>query len=307
MKITYRKATPADMHEITTLLAALYEMPFDEMREENEELFADKNQAFFLAYDNENPVAVSHGAIRREYVNGTDESPVGFLEAIYVTHEYRKHGIAARLVRFTELWMAQNGCRQAASDCEITNTVSRNFHLKIGYRETERCIYFAKPLAPPAYEICPINDTYRAEIQPVLNESWRGPFIAVNAKLWDTREMAGFAAIHDGEVLGYLLYEFHSNVCEIMVLESLAQNIGIASALIKETKQLARTKGVQKIIVQTNNANFHAIRFYQRRGFILREVRINAYEAARKIKPSIPLHGKEGIPLRDEIEFEISI
>jgi len=38
--------------------------------------------------------------------------------------------------------------------------------------------------------------------------------------------MPGFAAVCGDEVLEYLLYEFHDGVCEIMVLESVAQNIG---------------------------------------------------------------------------------
>ena len=90
-----------------------------------------------------------------------------------------------------------------------------------------------------------------------------------------------------------------------MVLESVVQNIGIASALIEQVKHAAMANGVSKIIVQTSNDNTHAFRFYQRRGFKIREFRLGAMEAARQLKPSIPLIGEDGIPLRDEIEFEI--
>jgi GNAT superfamily N-acetyltransferase len=119
--------------------------------------------------------------------------------------------------------------------------------------------------------------------------------------------MPGFAAFSGDEILGYLLYELHDGVCEIMVLESIAQNIGIATALIEEVKQFAKSKGVSRIIVQTSNDNSHAFRFYQRRGFTIREIRLGAMDAARKLKPSIPLIGEDGIPLRDEIEFEMKV
>ena len=119
--------------------------------------------------------------------------------------------------------------------------------------------------------------------------------------------MPGFAAVSGDEVLGYLLYEFHDGVCEIMVLESVAQNIGIATALIAQVKQTAKSNGISKVIVQTSNDNTHAFRFYQRRGFTIREIRLGAMDAARKLKPSIPLIGEESIPLRDEIEFEIEV
>jgi GNAT superfamily N-acetyltransferase len=104
-----------------------------------------------------------------------------------------------------------------------------------------------------------------------------------------------------------LLYEFHDGECEIMVLESVAQNIGVATALIERVKQAARLGGASKVIVQTSNDNTHAFQFYQRRGFTIRQFRFGALDAARQLKPSIPLVGEDGIPLRDEIEFEIEV
>jgi len=157
------------------------------------------------------------------------------------------------------------------------------------------------------YEILPVDPVLREKLQPILDETWSSPLLAINGKLWDSRTMPGYVAVNGDEILGYLLYEFHDGVCEIMVLESVAQNIGLASAFIGQMKQTAKSGGVNKVIVQTSNDNTHAFRFYQRRGFTIREVRIGAMDAARKLKPSIPLIGEEGIPLRDEIEFEIEV
>jgi ribosomal protein S18 acetylase RimI-like enzyme len=157
------------------------------------------------------------------------------------------------------------------------------------------------------YEIQEVDDVIRDKVQPILDDTWGAPYIAINGKLWDSRTMPGYAAVHNDEVLGYLLYEFHSGVCEIMVLESVALNIGIASALLEQVKQNAKSNGVTKITVQTSNDNTHAFRFYQRRGFTIREIRLGAMDTARRLKPSIPLLGEEGIPLRDEIEFELEV
>ena len=306
-KITYRKTTSVDIEIVSDLLSILYEMPKEEVLEENEQLFSDANQAFFLALDGEVAVGVSHGSLRREYINGTNDDLKGYLEAIYVLPEYRLHGIAAELVRVAEIWMGMNGCREVASDCLIENTDSYKFHQKIGFTETERCIFFLKAIESPAYEIQPICESLRATIQPIIDKSWNGPYLAINGKLWDTRTMPGFAATVNNEILGYLLYEFHDDECEIMVLESIAQNIGIATALIEQVKQEAKSNGINTVIVQTSNDNIHAFRFYQRRGFAIREIRLGAYESARKLKPTIPLVGRDGIPLCDEIEFAISV
>ena len=164
--------------------------------------------------------------------------------------------------------------------------------------------YFQKP---QPYEIREVDDALRRKIQPILDETWGAPFLAVNGKLRDSRTMQGYAAVSEDSIAGYLLYEFHDEVCEIMVLESVAQNIGIATALIEQVKHMAKTNGVSKIIVQTSNDNTHAFRFYQRRGFTIREMRLGAIDTARQLKPSIPFIGEEGIPLRDEIEFEIEV
>ena len=307
MSITYRKATYDDMNAVTDMLCVLYEMKQDEVLEENEQLFADTNQAFFLAFDVDTPIGVSHGSLRREYVNGTNDDLKGYLEAIYVLPEYRNRGIAAELVRVTERWAAMNGCHEVASDCLIENTDSYNFHLKIGYKETERCVFFLKELEPLDYEIKQIDEVLREKIQPILENTWGSPLLAINGKLWDSRTMPGYAAVCCDDILGYLLYEFHDNVCEIMALQSVARNIGVASALIEYVKQTARENILSNVIVQTSNDNTHAIRFYQRRGFTIREIRINALEISRQLKPSIPLVGKDGIPLRDEIEFMIEV
>ena len=318
MGITYRKAKQSDIDAATDLLCLLYSseglgLSREELYTENGQLFADRNQVIFLAFDDCKPVGISHGSLRREYVNGANDGLKGYLEAIYVLPEYRKNGIAAELVRITERWTAQQGCREFASDSLLDNTDSFNFHLKIGFEETERNIFYLKKIESQTYEIFKIDDALREKIQPILNETWGSPMLAINGKLWDSRSMPGFVAVsatppvETCEILGYLLYEFHEGVCEIMVLESVAQKIGIATALIEKVKQIAKSGGMKKIIVQTSNDNTHAFRFYQRRGFTIREVRLGALDAARKIKPSIPLIGEEGIPLSDEIEFELEI
>ena len=307
MKITYRKAILSDIDIVTDLLCKLYEMPRDELTAENEQHFADANQAFFLAFDEDEPVGISHGSLRREYINGANDGLKGYLEAIYVLPEYRMNGIAAELVKITEQWAGRQGCREFASDCLLENTDSNNFHLKIGFEETERNIFFLKAIELKSYEICEIDTSIREKVQPILDETWGSPLLAINGKLWDSRNMPGFAAVSGDEVLGYLLYEFHDGVCEVMVLESVAQNIGVASTLIAQVKRTAKSGGVNKVIVQTSNDNTHAFRFYQRRGFTIREVRLGALDAVRNIKPSIPLIGEDGIPLRDEIEFEIEV
>jgi len=164
-----------------------------------------------------------------------------------------------------------------------------------------------KPTAPLGYAIHDIDPTLRGQVQFLVDESWSGPFIVANGKMHDTRTLPGYAAVYDGEVLGYLLFELRNDECEIMVLESITPNIGIATTLIERVIQTANANNAHKIVVRTTNDNTHALRFYQRRGFIMSEIRLNIMEAARMLKPTIPYHGMDGISMRDEITFALHI
>ena len=83
---------------------------------------------------------------RFDYVEGTESSPVGYLEGIYVMPEYRHKGIAKELVEYAKKWSLDNGCIELASDCEIENDVSRKFHTSIGFEEANTIVCFTMKL-----------------------------------------------------------------------------------------------------------------------------------------------------------------
>jgi len=70
---------------------------------------------------------------------------------------------------------------------------------------------------------------------------------------------------------------------------------------------IAKENHCRRIWLVTTNDNTPAISFYQRVGFSLRDVHINALEKSRELKPSIPLVGFDNIPLQHDFEFEIML
>ncbi|MEH6433441.1 aminoglycoside 6'-N-acetyltransferase [Massilia sp. DD77] len=103
--------------------------------------------AQFLAYSDAGEAqGLVEIALRSDYVNGTDSSPVGFLEGLYVAPGFRKQGIARLLVDKAQQWAREQGCRELASDALLDNTASQAMHLALGFEETERVVYFRKPL-----------------------------------------------------------------------------------------------------------------------------------------------------------------
>ena len=107
---------------------------------------ANPEAAFFLAYAEEIAIGFAQCQLRHDYVEGTESSPVGYLEGIYVADEYRKQGVARELLFACESWAKAKGCTEFASDCELDNTQSLRFHLNVGFEEANRIICFTKKL-----------------------------------------------------------------------------------------------------------------------------------------------------------------
>ena len=91
-------------------------------------------------------VGFIEASIRSDYVNGTESSPVGFVEGVYVVPEWRRRGVARRLFDAIADWARTRGCRELASDALLDNIPSQRTHLALGFRETERVVYFARRL-----------------------------------------------------------------------------------------------------------------------------------------------------------------
>lgn len=117
-----------------------------EFEEEFSHLLSNPNAAVFLARDGENAVGFAQCQLRHDFVEGTESSPVGYLEGIFVSEPYRRQGYARLLLTACEVWSKTKGCREFASDCELTNEESLHFHLNVGFTEANRIICFTKPL-----------------------------------------------------------------------------------------------------------------------------------------------------------------
>lgn len=100
-----------------------------------------------MMYDAERrPVGFIEGSIRTDYVNGTETSPVGFVEGVFVVPEWRRRGVARQLFAAIGDWAKARGCRELASDALLENEASQHAHRALGFRETERVVYFTRRL-----------------------------------------------------------------------------------------------------------------------------------------------------------------
>jgi len=100
-----------------------------------------------MMYDADHqPIGFIEGSIRTDYVNGTETSPVGFVEGVFVAPSWRRKGVARQLFAAIGDWAQARGCRELASDALLENEASQRAHRALGFKETERVVYFAKKL-----------------------------------------------------------------------------------------------------------------------------------------------------------------
>ncbi len=142
-----KKATVNDALYVAKLAIQMWEdNTVEGLAEDLAEIIAGPESAIFLLYDGETAIGFAQCQLRHDYVEGTDSSPVGYLEGIFVEEAYRKQGHAKELLACCEAWTKEMGCTEFASDCELTNAESLAFHLKMGFEEANRVICFTKKI-----------------------------------------------------------------------------------------------------------------------------------------------------------------
>ena len=131
---------------------------------------------------------------------------------------------------------------------------------------------------------------------------------ARRGELVDSLDHPALLAWEEGELVGVATYVVVDDDCELLTLHAAARHRGVGTALVAGVRTLAQASGCTRLWLVTTNDNVDALRFYQRRGFRLTALRPGAVDLSReRLKPEITATGEYGIPLRDELELEMSL
>ena len=143
-----RRAGAADLSAWNAMRMALWPDADDTTQQLLAQLARDDAGVWLALRATGEAVGFAEASIRRDYVNGTATSPVGFLEGLYVDPAWRRSGVGRALVDAIEQWTRRQGCSELASDALIDNTDSHAAHVAYGFEETERVVYFRKQVGP---------------------------------------------------------------------------------------------------------------------------------------------------------------
>ena len=141
------EANEKNIDSITELAIKLWpDNEFQDLKNEFKSMLNTEKHKSFLYLVDDKPIGFVHMSIRTDYVEGSDSSPVGYVEGIYVEAEFRRQGISKELLDRGEAWAKEKGCTQIGSDIEYDNTTSYHFHKGIGFKEANRLICFIKDI-----------------------------------------------------------------------------------------------------------------------------------------------------------------
>ena len=155
------------------------------------------------------------------------------------------------------------------------------------------------------FQIKKVNSLERAWVKEIVL-SWGAEFIVTRGRKVYPTEIDGFYAEDTkGNKIGLVTYEISGEQCEIVTLDAFIKFHGIGTALLEKVKSEISALGCKRLCLITLNDNLDAIRFYQKREMTIATIHINALDESRRLKPTIAKIGQYGIPIRDEIEFEM--
>jgi ribosomal protein S18 acetylase RimI-like enzyme len=156
-------------------------------------------------------------------------------------------------------------------------------------------------------ELVPSRPEHRAALEVFLGER-NALRVARRGELVDSLDHPAVLAWSEGELMGAATYVVDGDDCELLTLYAATRQLGVGSALLTAVRDVARDAGCRRLWVVTTNDNVEALRFYQRRGFRLALIRPGAVDRSREmLKPEIPSSGAHDIPLRDELELEMTL
>ncbi|MFS0557382.1 GNAT family N-acetyltransferase [Brevibacillus sp. 179-C9.3 HS] len=153
-------------------------------------------------------------------------------------------------------------------------------------------------------QIISTSDLDKNVVTQFFIKHWGSPQMVISSGVFQCDALDGYAVQGDDSgINGFITFVLENNECEIISLDCVIENKGIGTALLNQVEQTAKEKGCHRMKLVTTNDNLHAMGFYQKRGYLLHELYVNAVAKARQIKPEIPLIADNGIPIRDEILF----
>ena len=154
------------------------------------------------------------------------------------------------------------------------------------------------------YGVRSLREDERPWLAETLEALWGG-IVVSRGVVHHPATLPAIVCLREEERVGVATYGVRGDECELVTIDAFTPGQGVGFVLLRAVQRAAREQGCRRLWLITTNDNTRALRFYQQHEMVLAALHRDALAESRRLKPSIPETGEDGIPLRDELELEL--
>lgn len=160
--------------------------------------------------------------------------------------------------------------------------------------------------APDQLELRRVTD--KSELLRIMMAAWGSHRMMIDLHVYDVAEIDALGLYEtDGSTAALASWTVRGETAYLCALHSLKPGEGVAIRMLDAVLFAARKARAKKLKAMLTNDNMPGLTFYQRRGFRLSGLYLEAIDAYRSIVPTIIKTGYKDIPVHDAIELEIAL
>lgn len=157
---------------------------------------------------------------------------------------------------------------------------------------------------PAGLELRAVAD--KSELLRIMLAVWGSHSMMIDLHVYDVAEIDALGLYEpDGGTAALASWTMRGQNAYLCALHSLKPGEGVAIRMLDAVIAAARQAGARRLKAMVTNDNMPGLTFYQRRGFRLSGLHLEAVDAYRSIVPTIIETGYKGIPIHDALELEI--
>ena len=150
--------------------------------------------------------------------------------------------------------------------------------------------------------------TDKTELCRIMLASWGSHSMMIDLHVYDVAEIDALGLFESsGATAALASWTARGDTAYLCALHSLRPGEGVAVRMLDAVIEAARTTGAKKLKAMLTNDNMPGMTFYQRRGFRLSGLYLEAIDAYRSVVPTIIKTGYRDIPIHDALELEIAL
>ncbi|MBD3848714.1 GNAT superfamily N-acetyltransferase [Bosea sp. OAE752] len=150
--------------------------------------------------------------------------------------------------------------------------------------------------------------TDKGELLKIMMVAWGSHRMMIDLHVYDVAEIDALGLYEpNGRTAALASWTIRGETAYLCALHSLRPGEGVAIQMLDAVIAAARAAGAKRLKAMLTNDNMPGLVFYQRRGFRLSGLYLDAIDAYRSVVPTIIKTGYKDIPIHDAIELEIAL